>query len=130
MTSSRHARKVVPIDREPTCYWVESDTLRCNRCNSRFDRTIPKNSSLGPHNHCPKCQTGQLVLRWHRVDIAALDCNGECGCERFEHSLGPLARGVTIELRQAGKYRCKHIDAAREIALDISLRYHISSQVS
>lgn len=48
----------------------------------------------------------------HRVDLAAYDGNGECGCERFEFGLRPaLERGE--EGRRS--LECRHIRDAKSV---------------
>ncbi len=45
------------------------------------------------------------------VDISSYDWNGECDCPHFQCRLAP-------RVRDGEKGRCKHIHAAREVALD------------
>jgi hypothetical protein len=73
---------------------------------------------------CKKCGVGTLDVRFHTVDIAAYGLNGGCGCEYFLFSLRKELEGAGRDERLAGAHRCQHIDAARDFALDLSLRAH------
>jgi hypothetical protein len=76
-----------------------------------------------PGDQCPRCG-GQLDVRFHRVDISAYGLNGWCSCEFFAFSLGPKLDKLGKAERGAGLYRCHHIWAARDFALDLSLKAH------
>lgn len=54
--------------------------------------------------------SGQTYL----VDIASYSGNGKCGCQHFEFRLEPKVKMGAVE-------RCKHILAAREMALDLAI---------
>ena len=67
---------------------------------------------------------GRLEVRFHVVDIAAHNMNGKCGCEYFEFALENVVAGLPPEIQGLGKYRCSHIDAVREFALDLTILNH------
>lgn len=51
----------------------------------------------------------------HRVELQAYNGNGACGCESFEFKCrGHLERGAA----RGSRFRCSHIRAAREFAMD------------
>jgi len=81
------------------------------------DRGCPKAG-----DKCPTCGQAELDVRFHTVDIAALGMNGECGCEYFQMSLRKQAAASSPVEQAAGRFRCQHIHAARDFALDVSLR--------
>ena len=76
-----------------------------------------------PRRDGPPCQ-GVVEEQWHLVDIAGWDRNGGCGCEYFEMCLEPLLSRMAPNERAAGPHRCRHIHAARDFALDLSLASH------
>lgn len=132
---------VYPLQGSPTLYIVESSTAVCSVCSRPYKRwrygydlqtgthkIIPiKNRRIG--SRCPYrggC-SGRLDLGWHHVDIATYEGHGGCSCEKF--------RFLEYELRKTpprtwinGAYRCQHIDAARQFALDIGVIQHIRRQ--
>lgn len=143
---------VKPVHGEPTCYEVESHHMQCTgpECRkltarapdpvwfnrrqqdflagvglwTRAERALAKlREGWKSDGQCRRCGAA-LEPRWHRVDVAALDLNGFCTCEYFECALGKAARQATKPERQAGKFRCSHIEAARDFALDLSLAAH------
>lgn len=76
-----------------------------------------------PGDPCPRCG-GALEARWHKVDIARCDLNGECGCEHFQMTLFKELKRLTKAQRALGPFRCAHIEAAREFALDVAVAGH------
>lgn len=76
-----------------------------------------------PGEQCPKCGAA-LDNRWHKVDIARNDLNGECGCEHFQFTLRKELRKVSKEDRAMGLCRCAHIEAARDFAIDVAVATH------
>jgi len=144
---------VKPIKGEPTCFLVESYTLRCISC-SRLLRRFPANmvwfsekqkALLGfagvwtkvettleklkqnrantAGDQCPKCG-GVLEMRFHKVDIAGYNCNGECGCEYFAVTLQKQLRQAPKSEWNLGLHRCSHIEAARDFAIDVVVTSH------
>ena len=114
--------RVVPVAGEPTRFHVESVSLACSECNRLFSRL--KCPGMADGDACPKCDNGVLRERWHMVDIAMNNCSGECSCEYFSFTLGPKVRALPADQQRLGRNRCSHIEAARNAALDITLRAH------
>lgn len=144
--------QVKAIPGEPTCYYVESHHMQCTgkECNAltrrapsaiwfnrrqrdflatvgvwgRVDSMVKKLAEgWRSDGQCRRCGAA-LEPRWHRVDIGAYHCNGQCGCEYFELALAKELRRLKPEQQAAGTHRCSHIEAARDFALDLSLRAH------
>lgn len=57
----------------------------------------------------------------HLVDLAPHSLVGECSCEHFQFRFRRMARKG---LQMPENMRCKHIEAAREVALDLSVAAH------
>lgn len=57
----------------------------------------------------------------HVVDLASYGGVGSCTCEHFNYRLRRVARQGT-ELNEL--CRCAHIEAAREVALDLTVAAH------
>lgn len=55
------------------------------------------------------------------VDLASWSGNGQCGCPHFEYRLEPKLR---LGAEPGREMRCKHLAAARDYALDLTLRQH------
>lgn len=113
--------KVIPG--EPTRFYVSSNRYGCTECNARF--LISENSFMGEGMACPKCGRGKVELRYVLCDIAALDLNGQCGCEWFSFSILPKVRLMSKESRLSNPIRCAHLEYARNFALDVLLKLHI-----
>lgn len=115
--------RVVAIHGEPTRFYVESQSLQCcvHPEDHLFSRHRKPHLAIG--GACPKCG-GQLDVRFHLVDIALFNANGQCACEWFAFKLGPAVSRVPLPEQGAGKWRCSHIEAARNFALDLSLKQH------
>lgn len=113
---------VKAIPGEPTGFWVESNSLQCIKCSRLYNKLQRKLHVGGPcpHEGCD----GTLDLRFHKVDIANWNQNGECSCEYFQIKLAPVLSRLPLPDQGAGLHRCHHIRAAREFALDVSLRAH------
>lgn len=128
--------RVKAIPGEPTRFWVESWTLECPQCSAKFNRRtrhrllaryedVPHSGYLYIGDPCPKCG-GELDCRFHVVDIANYNGVGECGCEYHQMKLGPELRKLSLAQRggSGDKYRCSHVKAARDFALDVALAAH------
>lgn len=142
---------VKPIQGEQTRFYVEAQTLQCTNCNNQASRTPYRHIYFGHRQkaflqqigvwgkvkkvldkvkddwkddgQCRKCGH-VLEPRWHQVDIALWEGNGQCSCEFFAYTLGPLVRKLDKAQRSAGLHRCLHIDAAREFAVDLAIKMH------
>ena len=136
--------RVFPVPGEPTVFYVESSSAQCSKCSRVYKRyrwafcpdtgghRRVHRSNIVIEGLCPYrfgCD-GTLQLRFHRVDIAAYDGNGQCGCESFEFSYGPLLSRTKPSLWMEAGLRCRHIQAAREYALDLSIRHHTKQQLA
>lgn len=78
---------------------------------------------VAPHvdgERCVKCGR-PMEIRWHLVDITDEHGNGYCACEYFQFSLLPYVTKLTA---LSGDYRCRHIEAARDFALEMTIRAH------
>ena len=126
--------RVKAIPGEPTRFWVESNTLVCTspECSRTYNRKqrhrlVPNQSSPTDYLHigdpCPVCGA-TLDVRFHVVDIASNNCNGQCGCEFFSFTHAPALAKLLPSDRGMGKHRCSHIEAARQFALDVALHGH------
>lgn len=115
--------RVIKEDGSPTRFFVESNCLQCgnHQCVKLFNKYLKQGLHSGMK--CPKCG-GMLDHRWHLVDIAEFNGNGFCGCEFFAFRQQPLLTRATPAEQGMGKWRCKHIVAARDFALDVALRAH------
>lgn len=129
---------------EPTIYLVESKSVQCSVCHRvrpkwkkmKYDHAtgyhvlirLPKNQ---PGCRCPYrggC-TGTLKQRVpHRVDITMYGGHGGCGCEQFEHWLGPELSKTHPSTWLLGRFRCCHIEQARPYSLDVTVRNHVRQQ--
>ena len=58
--------------------------------------------------------------REYLVDIDAYDCIGQCACPNFTFNLNKHLRHG----RRGNQFRCKHIEAARDYALNLTLKLH------
>lgn len=126
--------RVIPVPGEPTRYRVESNSLECTKreCGKLYTRRnrhllAPGDRSTSAYlfvgDPCPKCGS-RLDLRFHLVDIASFNRNGQCDCEYFSCGLGPKVAALLPEHQAEGRHRCAHIAAARDFALDLSLTAH------
>ena len=121
--------RVIQVAQEPTRMWVESSSLSCQNCEKIFSRLQTKYAKLVPGDECPKCG-GKLKTRFHLVDIATNPPIGTCTCEHFAFRLGPESMTLSrwdrqrLTQRQLSDLRCVHLDAARQVALDITIRSH------
>lgn len=116
--------RVLKIPGEATRYHVESNTLECvlNR-RHQFSRLRKRGIYIGgpcPKEGCP----GTLDCRFHQVDISMYNLNGWCSCEYFAFGLEPKVSRMGPAEQGAGNHRCAHINAARDFALDVSLKAH------
>lgn len=128
--------RVKAIPGEATRYWVESNSLQCvsaacgHLLNRRW-RHVPFDATgakLPPRRHevgdpCPRCGSA-LDLRFHVVDIASYGYSGQCSCEFFQYSCEPKVARLPKDQQGAGEFRCHHIRAARDFALDVALHAH------
>lgn len=135
--------RVQAIPGEPTRFRVESNSLECLRCHKLFSR---QRGNYHVGQQCPHCKASltndvvfnriltseaqvelakaELDVRFHTVDISTYNRNGWCSCEYFEFSLATKLRGILPNQQAEGRYRCSHIDAARDFALDVALVVH------
>lgn len=118
--------RVLKIESEPTRFFVESNSLQCVGCGKLFSKL--KRPELHVSFKCPACGRGILDLRFHTVDIADNEGNGQCSCEFFEFTMRPKLAGMLPNERREGKCRCSHIAAARNFALDVALFAHDQEQ--
>jgi hypothetical protein len=115
---------------EPTRFYVESTVLECQACKKGFSRRDRKFKDLAPGEACPGCTSGQLELKYHLVDLSCFRPIGECSCEHFQFRLSkelaklPPATLYKLTQGQAAKFRCTHIEAARSLALDLTVEQH------
>lgn len=84
-------------------------------------------SGRQPGDHCPRCGAA-LSERFHKVDISSYAYNGKCGCEAFAFGIEPTLSRLPEEEWSLGMWRCQHIDAARNFALDLALHAHAKEQ--
>lgn len=126
--------KVEQIQGEPTRYHVESSSLACDVCKKSFSRRELNHNHLGEGDGCPACNRGRLDTRWHLVDLAAYRPIGQCTCEHFtfrlQANLSRISPGELYKMTQgeAAKLRCTHIEAARAMALDLTVNQHVKHQ--
>lgn len=65
---------------------------------------------------------------FYKVDLTHYRLNGECDCPHFRMRLeGKLKEQPRTEWSR-GLWRCKHIDASREYALNITLREYMKER--
>lgn len=136
--------RVFPVPGEPTVYHVESSSAQCSSCSRVYKRwkwafcpdtgghrRVPRKGVTieGPCPYRFGCD-GKLQLRFHKVDIAAYNGNGQCGCETFEFSFGPALSKVRPSLWLESGLRCRHIQAARQYALDLTILNHTKQQLA
>lgn len=118
------------IPGEPTRFHVESTSLECPGCKSAFSRREQAYKNLKPGDLCPKCKQEPLDTKFHLVDLSCYRPIGECSCEHFQFrlrvELSKLPPKVLYNLTQgqASKLRCTHIEAARSLALDLTVEQH------
>ena len=146
--------RVKPIPGEPTSYHVQSDTLQCSnpQCGKlarkvasptwfsarqlQFMRTVGivgkvtkalaklrTDKALTSADQCRSCGAA-LEMRYHLVDLCDYKANGRCSCEYFETTLAPELRRRPQSEWAAGPCRCRHIEEARDFALDVALAGH------
>lgn len=143
--------RVWPVPNEPTRFRVESHALQCTTCGKLYDRVqsecmeftgrqrqLLRKVGVWDKVHkyiesyggrykvgdlCPKCEGTLDIYTW-LVDIASYNLNGECDCHHFRCALEPTLRNQIGSEQGMGKFRCSHIDAARDFALDLSLKLH------
>lgn len=125
-----NALRVYQMANEPTRFHVESTSLECVACKKLFTRLEAKNAQLRVGGACPACGQGQLDVRFHLVDVAACSPVGQCTCEHWQFrvranlsKLSPHDR-ITMTQSEAKRLRCSHIEAARQHALDLTIRQH------
>jgi len=98
---------------------VQAESLSCTRLMCRF---VTKAARYNAGDSCPRCernqvnQAGVLQRSSYRVDIAAKDGNGVCGCFYFELRLSPQLDRLSRSERLLFRKRCKHIISARKFA--------------
>lgn len=59
------------------------------------------------------------------VELEELDFNGWCSCHSFYFTHYPRWRADWERGVRTGPHRCKHLAAAREYALDLTLRQYV-----
>jgi len=95
-----------------------------------FNRREREHKHLVVGSSCPSCGTGVLDVRFHLVDLACYRPIGQCTCEHFAFRLtahlGKLSPTAlrTMTQGEAAKLRCTHIEAARALALDLTVEQH------
>jgi hypothetical protein len=116
--------RVIKEDGSPTRFFVESNCLQCGnpQCGKLFNKYLKQGLHAGMK--CPKCKTGMMDHRFHLVDLAFYNNHGKCSCEYFMYDREPKVSRETPVEQSMGKWRCQHIDAARDFALDVALRAH------
>jgi hypothetical protein len=68
-------------------------------------------------------------VNWYLVDLGEYNGNGSCGCQHFEFRLKPtLERNHEIDWTRT-PMRCRHIEAARQFALDVILKSYGRQQM-
>jgi len=126
--------KVMQIPGEPTRYHVESSTLECDNCKKVQSRRKAGNKNLEEGFGCPECRHGVLRSNWHLVDLACFRPIGQCSCEHFtfrlQANLAKIPPNQLYKLSQgeAARLRCSHIEAARALALDLTVNQHVRHQ--
>lgn len=126
--------KVMQIPGEPTRYHVESSSLECDRCKKTQSRRETGKKALVEGDACPACCQGVLQTRWHLVDLACFRPIGQCSCEHFafrlQANLSKIPPNQLYKLTQgeASRLRCSHIEAARALALDLTVNQHVTTQ--
>ncbi len=150
--------RVRAIEGEPTCFHVESHEFQCinGECHRLVRRAMPGHcwftkaqqsllSQVGVWRkveeflaklagrkddvpgQCKKCGAA-MEVRWHRVDLAAMDCAGSCSCEHWGYALHKQLRKLTESERQATDVACSHIEAAAPFAMRLALLAHQREQ--
>jgi hypothetical protein len=126
--------KVTQVPGEPTRYYVESSSLECGRCKKTQSRRETGKKMLAAGDGCPACKQGVLQDRWHLVDLACFRPIGQCSCEHFAFRLQanlakiPPSQLYKLTQNEAARLRCSHIEAARALALDLTLNQHVKTQ--
>jgi hypothetical protein len=126
--------KVEQIPGEPTRYYVESSSLECDRCKKTQSRRETNKRHLDEGDACPTCRQGVLKTRWHLVDLAAYRPIGQCSCEHFSYrlqaNLSKISPSELYKMTQgeAARLRCTHIEAARALALDLTVNQHVKHE--
>lgn len=129
--------RVKAIPGEPCRFWCESNSLICvnAQCSALYNRRWrhrPEPGATAVYLHvgdlCPKCGS-QLDLRFHVCDISAYNCSGRCGCEFFQFNLEPKVSRLSPAEQGMGQYRCSHIIACRDFALDLALKGHEAARL-
>lgn len=115
--------RVLPVHGEPTRYHVESRSLQCTKQPAKHVFKRQKRPELRIGSPCPKCGA-PLDTHFYLVDLAGFNFNGQCGCPWFEHRLAVELATIPPAERGAGPKRCSHIEAARNFALDLTLKQH------
>ena len=115
---------------EPTRFYVESTALECPACKKSISRRDTKHKHAAIGDPCPLCQQGVLEMKFHLVDLSCYRPIGECSCEHFQFRLRvelsklPPKALYNLTQGQAAKFRCTHIEAARSLALDLTVEQH------
>jgi hypothetical protein len=126
--------RVEQIPGEPTRYYVESSGLECDQCKKTQSRRKTGNKNLEEGFGCPACRHGVLRAKWHLVDLAAFRPIGQCSCEHFafrlQANLAKIPPNQLYNLTQgeAARLRCTHIEAARSLALDLTVSQHVKHE--
>lgn len=113
--------RVLHVEGEPTRYRVESNSRECLSCGRLFNWLKRPGIRIG--GACPRCG-GVLDVRFHLVDLVAYNGSGQCSCEFFSFVLGPKVSRCLPHEQGDGKFRCSHIDAARDFFADTMLKAH------
>lgn len=142
--------RVQKVEGEATRFHVESNSWCCTRCDATYNRKHRPKLQLGQqcpaclrrkdgrlkraatlfggkkwvHDENPDAPVGRLDHRWHLVDIAAFNLNGQCSCEYFCYAVGPQLRLLSPAAQGDAKLWCTHIAEARRFALDVALKAH------
>ena len=127
--------RVFPVPGEPTRFNCESGSLQCtDQEDHLFNRRLrphlwvegpcPGTYPVVNHTRVHVPCRGILQLRFHLVDLADFSGNGSCQCEWFMIQLRKSLEAFPARVQAQGRFRCPHIVAVREFALDLAVLCH------
>lgn len=109
--------RVKAVEQEPTCYFVESESLHCPTCKKQLDGKFAARHRLVAGDQCPNVErnyvcSGILETYFYRVDLSGYKMHGECSCPHFTGRLAKELQKDRPDSWILGQHQCKHVQAA------------------
>ena len=108
-----HKLRVKAVEGEANQFFVESETLICNKCDKQYGAATAARKRLKIGSGClERGCAGTLESMYYRCDMSGLGLNGICNCIWFETHLAVEVSKVHPSQWVQCLWRCKHLQAA------------------